>query len=271
MNLKYLSFFCAALPLYAQTPEWLWSGGQGAAAGSEEVRFFRKTFQPPAGFTRAVLTTTGDDRVTAYVNGEQVAQNRSWDKAISVDVTKQIKAGDNVLALRGRNNNGNSGVIAKLEFTLKDNTKQSIVTDTSWLSAAKETDGWQTAAFKADDWTKPVSRGKLGVQPWGDVMAPPVATAADKLTVLPGFKVELLRSAERGEGSWVCMAVDPKARLIISPQEGTGNMLRVTLNKSGQIDKLEKIDVPVGGAMGLLYAFDSLYVSGNGPEKLCLY
>ncbi len=35
-----------------------------------------------------------------------------------------------------------------------------------------------------------------------------VATAADKLAVLPGFKVELLRSAQTGEGSWVSMAVD---------------------------------------------------------------
>jgi putative heme-binding domain-containing protein len=145
------------------------------------------------------------------------------------------------------------------------------VTDTSWLASASEAAEWQTAAFKADNWVKAVSRGKLGVEPWGDVLATPVATAADKLTILPGFKVELLRSAERGEGSWVCMAVDSKSRLIISPQEGTGNLLRVTLNKNGQIEKLEKIDLPVGGAMGLLYAFDSLYVSGNGPDKLGLY
>jgi putative heme-binding domain-containing protein len=271
MKLKLLVMLCAALPVGAQTPEWIWFDNKGTAPESEEVRFFRKTFQVPAAVSKAVLTTSGDDRVTAYFNGEQVGQNRSWDKAVSVDLTKQIKIGENVLALRGRNNNGSAAVIAKLEFTLKDGTKKSVVTDASWSSAATEADGWQTIAFKADDWAKPVSRGKLGVQPWGDVMATPVATAADKLTVLPGFKVELLRSAERGEGSWVCMATDPKGRLIVSPQDGTGNMLRITLNKAGQIEKMEKIDVPVGAAMGLLYAFDSLYVGGNGPEKLGLY
>jgi putative heme-binding domain-containing protein len=271
MNVKYLMLLCAALPAGAQTPEWIWFDNKANSPGSEEVRFFRKTFSPPPGFTKALLTTSGDDRVTAYFNGEQVGQNRSWDKAVSVDLTKQIKPGENILALRGRNNNGSAAVIAKLEFTLRDNTKQSVVTDASWLAAAKEATDWQTLAFKPADWSKPTVIGKLGVQPWGDIMATPVATAADKLTVLPGFKVELLRSAERGEGSWVCMAVDPKGRLIISPQEGTGNMLRVTLGKTGQIEKLEKIDVPVGGAMGLLYAFDSLYVSGNGPDKLGLY
>ena len=111
----------------------------------------------------------------------------------------------------------------------------------------------------------------LLVSPCGDAGAAPAATPAESLTVLPGFKAELIRSAVKGEGSWVCLAVDPKGRLIVSPQEGKGNMLRVTLSESGQVAKLETIDLPVGGAMGLLYAFDSLYVSGAGPDGLGLY
>ena len=98
-----------------------------------------------------------------------------------------------------------------------------------------------------------------------------LATAADKLAVLPGFNVELLRSAQVGEGSWVSMAVDAKSRLIISPQEGVGNILRISLSKAGQVEKVEKIAQPVGSAMGLLYAFDSLYVNGRGPQGLGLY
>src|SRR5688500_19852035 len=115
MMLKCLLLLCAALPVCAQTPEWIWFDNKGDAPAGEEVRFFRKTFEAPAGIAKAVLTTTGDDRVIACVNGEQIAQNRSWDKAVSVDVTKQIKTGENVLALRGRNNNGTTAVIAKLE------------------------------------------------------------------------------------------------------------------------------------------------------------
>jgi putative heme-binding domain-containing protein len=271
MKLKLVLFLVmVAGALCAQTPEWIWFDNKEAAPQGEEVRYFRKTFEAPKDFTKAVLTTTGDDRATAFVNGKQVAESRNWKNAVSVDVTKEIKPGENVIALRGRNNSSQAGVIAKLEFALKDR-KESVVTDPSWLASRTEAEGWQSAGFKADSWPKAISRGKLGVQPWGDVLATPVATAAEKLTALPGFKIELLRSAERGEGSWVCMAIDPKGRLIVSPQEGTGNMLRVTLSKSGQIEKFEKIDVPVGSAMGLLYAFDSLYVSGNGPDRLALY
>src|SRR6266566_2012779 len=64
---------------------------------------------------------------------------------------------------------------------------------------------------------------------WGNVMAGAVvraasrgsrqATPAEALATLPGFKVELIRSAEPGEGSWVCLTVDPKSRLTISPQD----------------------------------------------------
>ena len=37
------------------------------------------------------------------------------------------------------------------------------------------------------------------------------------------------------------------------------------------ITKWEKVPVPVGDSMGMLWAFDSLYVSGNGPEGRGIY
>lgn len=99
----------------------------------------------------------------------------------------------------------------------------------------------------------------------------PRATAAENLTVPPGFKVELLRSAERKEGSWISMAVDPKGRLIISPQEDSRPLLRVSLDRKGQVTQVEPIPAPVRQAMGLCYAFDSLYVNGHGPGGTGLY
>src|SRR5215213_10017519 len=127
----------AAAGLRAQTPEWIWFDNKSAAPQGEEVRYFRKIFEAPKAFTRAVLTATGDDRVTAFVNGKQVAENRNWKNAVSVDVTKEIKPGENVLALRGRNSSSSAGVIAKLEFTVKDK-KEWVVTDSSWIASRAE-------------------------------------------------------------------------------------------------------------------------------------
>jgi putative heme-binding domain-containing protein len=101
------------------------------------------------------------------------------------------------------------------------------------------------------------------------------------LTVAPGFKVELLKSAAPEEGSWICLAIDGKGRLYISPQgkppgagtkreDAWGGLWRVTLDK-GHISQWDKVPVPVGDAMGMLWAFDSLYVSGEGPEGRGIY
>jgi putative heme-binding domain-containing protein len=94
---------------------------------------------------------------------------------------------------------------------------------------------------------------------------PQGATPASELQTLPGYKVELIHSADaKTEGSWINMAKDNKGRLLIAGQRGQP-ILRVTL-KDGKVDKIDKLDLPISEAMGMLYAFDSLYVNGAGPK-----
>ncbi len=100
---------------------------------------------------------------------------------------------------------------------------------------------------------------------------PKVATPADQIKVPPGFRIELVRSAATNEGSWISVCKDAKGRLIISPQDGRQGLFRMTLAGPGRDPAIEKIDLKVGAAMGLLEAFGSLYVSGNGPQGLGLY
>ena len=102
---------------------------------------------------------------------------------------------------------------------------------------------------------------------------PTSATPAEQLQVAPGFKIELLKSATPREGSWVSMAVDDKGRLYISPQNQApdGGILRLTLDDAGHIAKEDWIKLNVGAAMGMLWAFDSLYVSGQGPDGQAIY
>jgi putative heme-binding domain-containing protein len=88
----------------------------------------------------------------------------------------------------------------------------------------------------------------------------------------PGFDAELLYKVPRSQGSWVAMAFDPKGRLVVSDQDDKG-VFRVTLadekNPSVKVESLK--DFPylpinwgrrkVGGALGFIHAFDSLYMS----------
>jgi putative heme-binding domain-containing protein len=111
----------------------------------------------------------------------------------------------------------------------------------------------------------------IGLASSAEDEARPQATLAEALKVLPGFRVQLLRSAEKSEGSWICMTVDNKGRLIISPQADDQPLLRVTLDRAGDVAKIEGIPAPVHQAMGLLYAHNSLYVNGHGPNGTGLY
>ncbi len=88
-----------------------------------------------------------------------------------------------------------------------------------------------------------------------------LATPIHQLKTLPDFKVELLHTVPKAEqGSWVSMTVDPKGRLIVSDQYG--KLYRVITPPLGSTTGLvvEPLDIAIGQAQGLLYAFDSLYV-----------
>jgi putative heme-binding domain-containing protein len=101
-----------------------------------------------------------------------------------------------------------------------------------------------------------------------------VLDADTQITLIEGFDAELLYSVPTSQGSWVAMAFDPKGRIIVSDQDSQG-VFRVTLAKEN--DPNSKISVEslkgfpylpvpwgsrtVGGALGFLYAFDSLYMS----------
>jgi putative heme-binding domain-containing protein len=93
----------------------------------------------------------------------------------------------------------------------------------------------------------------------------PAATPAEALKVLKDFKAELLYSVPKDtQGSWVNLCVDPKGRLIASDQYGP--LYRITPPAVGgkvEDTKVEKLDLPLGGAHGLLWAFDGLYVMVN--------
>jgi putative heme-binding domain-containing protein len=108
---------------------------------------------------------------------------------------------------------------------------------------------------------------------------PLTATPAEALKVMKDFKVERLYSVPKEtQGSWVNLCVDPKGRLIVSDQYGP--LYRITPSSSpatalprgergrgegrrAEETKVEKLDLPLGGAHGLLWAFDSLYVMVN--------
>src|SRR3954466_5409091 len=98
------------------------------------------------------------------------------------------------------------------------------------------------------------------------VVMPANTGKPDAFTTLPGFQVERIYSVPKEKyGSWVSLTVDPKGRLIASDQEKKG-LYRITPGKVGTDEPatVEKLDINITSAQGMLFAFDSLYLSING-------
>ena len=256
----------------ADTPTWIWSSPNASA---NQVVCFRKSFTIEAVPASAKLQVTGDNHAAVFINGVAVGKSDEWKEPVSLDIAKHLKAGANVIAVEGRNDDGAAAVVAKLVLKGKDGKSVEVVSDTSWKSGDKAA-GWEKAEFDDAAWKAPVTIAKLGADPWGDVFAGggksggAGALAADALSLLPGFTAELLYSVPKGEqGSWVSLTTDPKGRLIASDQGGAG-LYRITpppLGGPADATKVEKLAVGITGAHGLVYAFDSLYVCVNGGNK----
>ncbi len=252
------------LPLsLTAAPQWIWSS---AKAGNGEKASFKKIFTLPDGIKGATLRLVCDNGATAMLNGKPVLENPDWTETSKAEVKAALKAGENELHIDARNQGGTAALLAKLEIETADGKQ--VVVETG--------EGWEAAPTGSTEWKPAVVIAALGQGPWGDVLAanrpkrggndnaPGTATEAKDIAVLPGFKVELLYTVPKAEqGSWVSMTVDPRGRLLVGDQYG--GLYRVTLPPVGSPDqaKVEPLPMKIGGAHGLLYAFNSLYVMIN--------
>ncbi len=257
-------------PLASAEPQWIWAAKQ---AQPNEKALFRTTFATPANVKSAKLTFTCDNSGTATLNGSAVAESKDWQRPATADVTKLLRSGQNELRIEGRNEDGTAALVAVLTIETADGKKQVIESSGKWEVQARGGSLFQPAVVIA----------AYGDAPWGAIFAGAPAQGGDagkpvkvvdaaSLQVPPGFKAELLYTVPKEEqGSWVAMTVDPKGRLIMADQYG--GLYRVTVPPIGTSTgtKVEPLKTDVGGAHGLLYAFDSLYVMVNEKEAKGLW
>ncbi len=252
----------AALP----SVDWSRAGATSWIWGDDSDRRYVLTRSFEARGNRAVLRATSDNGMQVRLNGRPVATSETWEEPVVVDVSEQLRSGANELSVTVSNAGGIAAFVAQLALIDDDGT-EFVVTDGSWSARPAGNDAAPAAAVRVVD--------RLGSGPWGNVFANggPANRLRDLFVVRPGFAVERLYQVPRDEqGSWVAMTFDPRGRLIVSDQEGKG-LYRVTppALDSDEPTRVEKIDLPITSAQGLLYAFDALYVSVNGGPGSGLY
>jgi putative heme-binding domain-containing protein len=250
------------------TAKWIWGS-------SDNDNYVLKTTFSASGVKAARLKASCDNVGTVFVNGKQVASSSEWQQPMDVDVAKHLVDGENTITAKVGNQGGVAAFVLKLAVRGQDGSTVHVVTDDSWV-AAKEA---------ADSETKVSLRGTYGDGPWGDVFSNAGFSGrvpAGVFEVPAGFQVQKLFTVPKDDlGSWVCIAFDNKGRLLASDQ-GNKGICRITPpaldSASGDASEtiVEHLDFSgcefqPSGAQGMLYAFDSLYLSVNGGPGSGLY
>ena len=254
-----LLFLLLATRAFAQlansppAPQWLAAPEAGAT--------FTHAVQHEGKLLKAVLLTAGDATVEVMLDGRSIATVKASENATGTDLTQQL--GDGKTHQLGLRVAGKAKTAALLELNGDLAAVRWIVTDAGWQNAvvAGPTD--------ADAATNPFDLKKTfdAYNSWQ--LAKPgaqnQATDPATLTLPPGFKAELVRSAQAGEDSWVAMAFDPQGRITLGKEKK--GLLRLTLSGSGE-QKVEVIDDELLECRGLLYAHGSLFANANNSKAL---
>src|SRR6185503_12741797 len=225
-------------PAAGPRPEWIWSA---AAVADEQIAWFRRSFELARAPVGAELWISGDNHFDAWLGGQGVATSDDWTRALRVDVTPWLHAGENELLVRCENDEREAGLVLSLAVELEGGARFVLASDESFeacLQGPAELFGDALARWLDEGaaWQPARSFGELGVAPWGtlgeDVVAAGEAPEAASIHVPAGFTVERLYSVPLAtQGSWVSLAVDPRGRLYASDQYG--GLYRITLGADG--------------------------------------
>jgi putative heme-binding domain-containing protein len=253
-------------------PEWIW---HSPARKAGQRNCLSKSFDVRGRLLRARLRGVADYcQAKLNVNSKQVAHWQPYAGRRELDVTEQLKQGRNKIVICCQATEGPGAVFLRLDLEYDDGHKQTIVTNKSWHSALPDVHKSPVSTF-----------GRVARFPWGDVTdtvtvqpiddyeqwkaAQGTKAGTDPATfqLLPGFEIELLRSAQPSEDSWICMAFDPQGRIVVAREKQ--GLLRFTLpkNDNGTI-QVETIDDKLKECRGLLFAHDSLYAMANNDKAL---
>ncbi len=97
--------------------------------------------------------------------------------------------------------------------------------------------------------------------------APRSATPPASISVPPGFGVELVRSAQESESSWISMAFDDQGRIIVGLDD-VGVARLAPPSNAGEAWSFERLDDTLRHCRGVLVHEGSLYVNACDTKEL---
>ena len=219
--------------------KWIWDQADAnQVTQTNAPRFVRRVFDLVDAPVKAEMFVTCDNEYVAFVNGQKIGADKTWETIDRYDVTQQLVKGKNVLAFEFRNAGGVAGAIARLRIQTPDKKELSIASDAQMRITQQVEKGmdWTKVTFDDSGWFAAIELGPVGIGPWNlsgggaggsgfsydfakvepTIKAPISAEQQKKYFVVPeGFEIELV-AADPLVINPITMAMDEKGRLYIS-------------------------------------------------------
>jgi len=295
-----VTFTCAE----AQDASWIWSPQidvPTAGQSGSEV-FYRKRFSLVSPESAELFVSAGDE-YDVYVNGQMIARGESWGTKIKIEVGQMLQPGINTIAAKVRHMEGtNPGLALRLRVKEEGEVRyRSLVTDSTWKTYIRNTDGWQEPRFNDMSWlsaqtlsvadvvaltglTSPESgsvedqNNKVIVLEAGTETIPSTEQkkeiAADldqgnRFSIDPEFKIDQILTDDE-VGSVVAMEYDEFGKIYLSQEAGPLLVADPSL-QPGDPNRVRTYTDKISAIQGILPLNGNVYVTGMGPSGQGLY
>ncbi len=257
------------ISLWAQS-KWIWV--KDSRIPEAKIEFSREIELSGHAVSARLQAVSDFSFLEVRVNDKLVGQTPVHGPLLDLEVAGQLRKGKNLVLISARSSGRAPAVGLRLDWTDSSGARSSMFSNEKWTSRDDEGKGRTVESFGSLSNERWWNLPPLGVDSledytqWKRASKAESGTDPSTFSTLPGYEVELLRSAGKDENSWVSMAFDPQGRITIGREDK--GLLRFTLSPDGQIVRAESIEDTLKECRGLLYAHGALYANANNSRAL---
>ena len=170
---------------------WIWTGGAQAGNQPAGQACFRKVIQVPTDrkLSQATALIAADDAFNLFVNAHTAGSGTSWKTPANLDITAQMTAGTNVVAIQVTNGGDSpspAGLMGKVIVAFESGDPLVVPIDASWRSTREPGEKWTAKDYDDTKWTDCSVVARHGDAPWGELQ---VQSRPDAAGVVPAQRV----------------------------------------------------------------------------------
>ena len=134
---------------YKNSP-WIWTDNP-----EHRTAYFRKSFTVPNITGKKVFLVSDGDHYQVHLNGKTIIPSKDYSEAQIVDITEDLKTGQNVIAAEATNKGGNTGFFAYIGYPSQNAPEgyEMLASGDGMKCSSKSDKDWHCRKFNDSKWT----------------------------------------------------------------------------------------------------------------------